>query len=572
MRTLKDTTAPRGATSRRRLGATAGALLALAFGATALPMAGHSLGSDEVSAPPSGQFSDLSTSDLWGILHQRGDRAVVGLKDDHETHGFAKGQILVDPAERAEAEASIQTLSGVRLMSADDLLPTITVEVDNAGAVAALRASNYVDFVEPASFPGKVMSSGCTGNDWNADPEGGNVVSGDILDSTAAGDRVPRNFQSSHIQDAWGRSQGGAGVTVGVMDTGIFDTQMQLRPASVGGRFDVGLSSGRTIQYFDESETGQTFDTCNHGTRSAGTIAGPLDGQGLAGVAYRANVVAAKVNEDVFIDAWETDDLVRGIRRAVDNGARVVSIAMGTGSWEYQNITQEIQYDYYNRGVLFVAAAGTTYCLEGVIYPAKLPEVVAVTGTVADGHRHPEACGGPEVDIAAVISGAAAPGRRPQDIIDFGGSSAATGLVAGTAAVIWSTYPWMSRDQVRDRLIWAGQGAVESGLGNGVVDAYKAVGGLYALNISGPTRVTAGSTYSLTALPQGDGPYNYQWHNGATSQSITATAGAAGTTQTFTVWVQDTVDGRWHTTSITVTSVRPTPPPPDPCTNRRVCN
>jgi serine protease len=553
--------------TRRRTAALA-LVLSAALGASAVPAGLGSVASAAPAAPESGRFSDLSTDDLWHLVGQAGGRAVVGLKDDGEALGFAGGRSLVDAAERAEAEAAVRSIAGVEEVSADDARPVLTVDVSGPAALAALRSSDHVQYVEPSSFDAAVHSSGCTGNDWNANPAGGDV-SGESTDSAPGGDRVPRNFAASRIQEAWGRSPGGAGATVGVLDTGIFPEQAQLRPSSSGGRFDVGSSAGRTIRLIDSSRTGTVLDTCNHGTRSVGSVAGPLDGQGLVGVAYRSNVVSTKIGADVFIDMWETGDVVKGIRDASAAGARIISMAFGTGSWNYDNIRHEIQHQYYNRGILFLGAAGTTYCAEGVIFPARLPEVVAVTGTDAAGRLHPTACGGREVEVAANIDGAVAPGRRAQDFITWGGSSAATAVASGTAALIWSKYPSMSRDQVRQRLVWSGKGAVQAGVGSGIIDAYKAVGGLHSLTISGGGTVAPGTTVTLTARPAGDGPYTYRWNDGRTSQSITVTAGAAGTRQTYSVTVQDTGDDKPHTRSVVVESAAEEPI--DLCTNPRLC-
>ena len=59
------------------------------------------------------------------------------------------------------------------------------------------------------------------------------------------------------------------------------------------------------------------------------------------------------------------------------------------------------------------------------------------------------------------------------------GSSGAAPVVAGQAALIWSRYPYMTRAQVLDRMRWAGRSSRDSRQGYGIVNTYKAVGGIY---------------------------------------------------------------------------------------------
>jgi hypothetical protein len=154
----------------------------------------------------------------------------------------------------------------------------------------------------------------------------------------------------------------------------------------------------------------------------------------MVGVAWRATMLSVRHGQDVVIDALESYAVVDRIRAAANNGARIIAMAFGSGQWEYSNLRHEIEAKYYNQGILFVGAAGTEYCSEGVVFPAKMPEVVAATGITAAGSLHPAAGTGPEVDIHTVIEDAFAAGRRTGDLLTFGGSSDATAVVAGAAA------------------------------------------------------------------------------------------------------------------------------------------
>jgi len=274
-------------------------------------------------------------------------------------------------------------------------------------------------------------------------------------------------------------------------------------------------------------------------------------------------LLSVRHGQDVVIDPLESYAVVDGIRAAVNSGAQIIAMAFGTGQWEYNNLKHEIEAKHHNQGILFVGGAGTEYCSEGVVFPAKMPEVVAATGTTAAGSLHPAACTGPEVDIHTVIEDAFAAGRRTDDLITFGGSSDATAVVAGAAALVWSRYPSWNRDQVRDRLFATATRGTCGGCGgsNGQLNAYAAVGGFERLGIGGPRRVDPGTQYTVSAAPFGDGPFTYRWSTSDPTPSITVTAGPSGTQQTFTLTVTDTTENKTLAHTVTVESAHATPPP-----------
>lgn len=137
------------------------------------------------------------------------------------------------------------------------------------------------------------------------------------------------------------------------------------------------------------------------------------------------------------------------------------------------------------------------------------------------------------------------------------------GGVAVMAVLVRSEFPSENKDQIRHRLLSAGKfwPYGNSSQGYGAIDAYKAVGGLVKLGItfSGSTRPN--EVYTLTAVPEGVGPFDYTWvANGAvisTASTVTRVNGAAGTTQMTTATVRDRRDGKSITQSHTHTVEAP---------------
>lgn len=551
----------------KRLMRGVGAVTASAVLVSTLGMSSETATAEPADTGQVTSFTSLSDKKLWESIEEADRRAVIGLKAPYQDAGFADGKVLVDDRQRERATNHVLSRKGVSLVAADDVQPTITVEFESASALRTMRRSAFVDWVEPASFEGHFASDpagsmGCNGNDWNWNPAGGDVYTGSF--DRDGEDWVPINFRANKVREAWGRGGVmGAGATVGVVDTGTFPDQTQITQSGANRRVTL-------VGTYDPNDW---RDACNHGTRMVSTVGAPRDNSSMVGVAPKANLVSVKANDDVVVAYFETDKYRDAIRLAVAQGARIVAMAFGTGSWEFQNIKQEIQMHTAN-GVLFVGAAGTGYCSEGVIFPAKMPEVLAVTATVND-RLAPNVCSGPEVDLHADIGQTFALGKRPGDRLTWGGSSAATAVVSGVAALVASKYPGMSGSQIRDRLsntATRGTCSGQCGGSNGRVNAYAAVGGFERLGIGGPRVAAPGERYTLTASPVGDGPFAYRWSTGATTKSISATAGPAGTSQTFTVSVTDTFENKTLSQTATVTSEYATDPEPiDPCLNVKYC-
>jgi subtilisin family serine protease len=354
-------------------------------------------------------------------------------------------------------------------------------------------------------------------------------------------DVVPMVYDAMHIPDAWRRSPGGAGVTIGLVDTGIDAYQPDLL-----SYFADGASGGRAIW----AEATKSFsgdpswqDGCAHGTHMAGTIAAPMDGRGIVGVAWRANLITIRHHDDTANlysfgnDTWESAQAID--RAAGVYGARIITMAWGVVDANSGVITNSIQYWYYNADRLFVGAAGTTPSwfpswMKDVVFPASLPEVIAVTGVSSSApafYVGQENHYGSKVELAAVV------GMPTEANIYLGesgfgrtdNSSNATAIVSGIAALTWAYYPWMNRDQLRAQLQAAGTtdgaGPVATDIegkqiGYGVINAHKALGGMYAAALSGPTLIAPQSGHDpvtkryYLGYVGGTGPYEYYWFNG----------------------------------------------------------
>ena len=256
-------------------------------------------------------------------------------------------------------------------MRRDTLLPAVTVRADDVASLRAVRRLARVDYVEPLYVPLRGADLGC-----NSPALSTSGSSFDVL-----GDVLPWSFSAQRITQAWGRVPAGpgAGVTVGVIDTGVNQGQTQLQPPE----FTSGMSTGRTLSnlgshvWSNDSPWGQ----CNHGTRMAGLIGAPRDGRNVVGIAWKANLTTVRTHESVVIGSDNASDIVRGIRKVVNAGAwpgppKIVTLAFGNpivlGAMHY--IADQIRETYYsNPNVLFLGAAGTDFSYSVSRFRATYP-------------------------------------------------------------------------------------------------------------------------------------------------------------------------------------------------------
>ncbi|NJC70598.1 type VII secretion-associated serine protease mycosin [Planosporangium thailandense] len=239
-----------------------------------------------------------------------------------------------------------------------------------------------------------------------------------------------------HVAQAHRISQGD-GVTVAVIDTGVNADHPDLAGNVLPG---VDLTGADT--------KGQQ-DVAKHGTAMAGLIAahghGPGGADGVQGIAPHAKILPIRVNQTEFAGKGSLPD---AIETAITDGAKVISISLASG---IDGALEHAVQDALDADVVIVAAAGNRPVDGSVIYPARLPGVVAVGAIGRDGALAPISMTGPEVVLAApgvdVLSTC-----EHNAYCDGNGTSDATAIVSGAAALIRSKYPNLPAKEVVHRL------------------------------------------------------------------------------------------------------------------------
>lgn len=425
------------------------------------------------------------------------------------------------------------------------------------------------------------MGTGRAG--WASDCDNGEWVHREGEGYSFAGDLMSPTFFAMKIDKAWSYATG-AGQKVGLTDTGIHPQQPELT-----SNFASGHSTGRYIQHF---ATENDPISCAHGTHTGGTIAAPMNGIGMVGVAWKANMVSVHAANNVYpIDEYDAAD---AIRIAAQEGASV--IAMPWGSLDmFNKVKHEIIRWYENANVVFVGAAGSSpegFCdatrQNNIIFPAEMAEVIAASAArLSDGVRPCLAHYGPELDVI-VFHGNPTPAYSSSLTRLEGNalSSNAAAVVAGIAALVRERYPQMTNAQVRDHLVATAEEGTGVGCGirkawHRVVNALYAVGGICVSEVLGPSYVEVSDaapastkTYTVS-VKGGTGPFSYVWSNGSTASSTTYrwAINSNKTDYYRTVWVEVTDHGASHTPERRemVVHIHYVPPPPTYCSKGGDC-
>jgi hypothetical protein len=265
--------------------------------------------------------------------------------------------------------------------------------------------------------------------------------------------------------DFWPTMPDLATVKVAVIDSGIDYSHPEFRGRILAGKSFVGGSWKR--------------DTDGHGTFVAGEIAAnPTNGVGIAGLAFNAKLLIAKVvQQDGSVSLLGE---VRAIRWAIAHGAQVINLSLGgvrdpvDPSLDSYSVLEQRAVGYaYGHGAVVVAALGNgsespATPWNYADWPAALPHVIGVSALRENGSV-PEysnrdvvgndiaAPGGPIVStIPRNLVDRALPGCVGQPYSPCGpeefrgaiGTSFAAPQVAAAAALLLGERPSLTPDQV----------------------------------------------------------------------------------------------------------------------------
>jgi len=309
---------------------------------------------------------------------------------------------------------------------------------------------------------------------------------------------------------AWDIERGNRNISIAIIDTGVEWTHPDLADnvwnntdETLNGADDDGNGYIDDVRGWDFVNTTQTvwpgedgtipdndpMDFHGHGTHCAG-IAGAVTNNsiGIAGICWNCNIMALRAGYKGADGQAQLEnfDCAAAINYAADNGANVIS--MSWGSYKPSNLIRTAIDYAYQKGLVLVAAAGND---NGAWrpYPAGFDNVISVAATTSDDSRSIFSVGasnyGSWIDVAAPGGGLFSPHEIWSTMVNstygsMSGTSMATPLVAGIAALILSKNSNFTNEEVRSTLRTTVD-PIQTGvvgrlyIGTGRVNAFKAV-------------------------------------------------------------------------------------------------
>jgi type VII secretion-associated serine protease mycosin len=245
-------------------------------------------------------------------------------------------------------------------------------------------------------------------------------------------------FTSWGIEDrVWPITQG-QGVTVAVLDTGVEASIPDMSPVVLPGTDETGGSGdGRTDL--------DTSAVPGHGTGMASLIASQGTHTGFVGVAPRARILPVVIQGLVGAAA--------GIRYAVDHGAKVINISQAAPSACPDDVQKAVGYALQHDVVVVAGAGNDGDASNPSVYPANCAGVLAVGAVDSRTVPWSKTQRQPYVTVAAPGVAMVHFAKDGEVHTVDGGTSPATALVSGAAALVRSKFPKMPAREVVQRLI-----------------------------------------------------------------------------------------------------------------------
>ncbi|MEV8508373.1 S8 family serine peptidase [Actinoplanes sp. NPDC051475] len=310
------------------------------------------------------------------------------------------------------------------------------------------------------------------------------------------------------------RGYTGKGIGIALIDTGV---------APVEGLTSGNVSNGPDLSFESQVANLRWRDTYGHGTHMAGIIAGRDSARsGFKGMAPDAKLLSLKVGAatgavDVTQVMAAVDWVVEHRNDDPRNPIRVLNLSYGTDgvtSWTKNPLSHAVQ-NAYRAGIAVVVSSGNTG--GAITNPAFDPYVITVGATDMRGttaYADDQVASFTSVGAAPRVPDLFTPGRSivslrvPGSMADAGypsarvgdryfvgsGTSQATAVATGAAAVLLQRYPWLTPDSLKCSLRESGPYVGGATSGGRMIDLDRATTKLPTLcRLVGPQSTGTGS-------------------------------------------------------------------------------
>ncbi len=221
---------------------------------------------------------------------------------------------------------------------------------------------------------------------------------------------------------------------IAVLDTGVDASLADLKNKITAG-----------YNFINESDN--VYDDNNHGTHVSGIIAAGINnGYSMSGIHTNAKIMPVKILD--ASGSGDTEQIAKGIKYAVDHGAKVINMSLGGG---YSRVIESMLQYANSKNVTIIAASGNNG-YEGLDYPGSSKYVTAVGASndldiVADYSSYGK-------ELKLVAPGSNIPSLVPNgNLVLYSGTSMATPHVSAVAGLLLSLNGKLKPKEVEKYLI-----------------------------------------------------------------------------------------------------------------------
>ena len=367
-----------------------------------------------------------------------------------------------------QVDDEIESVEGlVEVNDLDGLDPREVAEAYAALPEVEYAEENAVIELEPGELSNVPVEAAESGSVEDADlPTPNDPMFGDQWALVNRGQREGKSLADISAALAWSKTQGSDRVVVAVLDSGVDYTHpdlmdnMWLRPADIPAYIDPQLGAVDDLHGYDAIDNlRDPMDQNGHGTHCAGIVgAVGNNGRGIAGVNWKVQIMPLKFMGP--LGTGTTKDAIEAINYVIDRkkaGVPVRIISASWGSTRSSKALEDVIRKAGEAGILFVAASGnsTVDTDRRPHFPSsyKLSNVVAVAAL----NRRDQLAGFSNWGKTSVHI--AAPGAEilstwlGGQYREASGTSMATPVVSGVAALVLSQEPKLSVDELKTRLL-----------------------------------------------------------------------------------------------------------------------
>ncbi|NOX17961.1 MAG: S8 family serine peptidase [Chlorobi bacterium] len=369
---------------------------------------------------------------------------------------YLANEIIVkfSPNAKSNGEIKTEALKSIDFIGITDVKPLFPNEIKEKsfGDLNNIYKINYAAPYDPKYLSLKISNSK---NILWSEPHFIRKIALDVDDPKYV-DGTQWHLTTIHAAEAWDISQGSADVVVAIVDTGVSWEHEDLagnvwtnaNEIPDNGVDDDGNGYIDDVHGWDfgDNDNDPKEDAPVHGTHVAGIACAVTNNAiGIASIGFNTKFMPIKVtsgSSGSFAFPFEA------IQYAADNGADVINF-----SWRglsYSRAEQELMDYCTGKGSAIVAAAGNDRSPDPA-YPASYKNVLSVAATQNGDTRWSATNYGITIDVAA-------PGASiystwsPDAYLSLNGTSMASPLTAGLAALVKSAFPDLTPLQILERV------------------------------------------------------------------------------------------------------------------------